>query len=213
MQDNAKNGARQTAPWNAWQTWWTVGIQGIIALAVGVFMLANPRGASDVIRFLIALVLLLDSLGHIVDGFRNRSLASSPWETLRGGIGVTVAVLTLLSAGSNYVDDDGARQMLAIGLLVYGVLGIVSLIFTVRSARFNGAAIIADVLAIVLGVLLLRARSGDTSATQWLGAVAAVGGIALLGYSWYLRGKPRREARAIAAASASPATAEDRDTV
>jgi len=213
MQDIAKDGARQGAPWNVWQSWWTAGIQGIIALAVGVFMLANPRGASDVIRFLIALVLLLDSLGHIVDGFRNRSLSSSPWETLRGGIGVTVAVLTLLSAGSDFVEDDGARQMLAIGLLAYGALGIISLIFTFRSTRFNGAAIIADILAIVLGVLLLRARSGDTSATQLLGAVAAVGGIALLGYSWYLRGKPRREARASAPASASPATAADRDTV
>ena len=213
MQDNTKDVPRQMAPWNAWQNWWTVGVQGIIALAVGVFMLANPSGASDVIRFLIALVLLLDSLGHIVDGFRNRSLPSSPWEALRGGIGATVAALTLLSAGSNYVADDVARQQLAIGLLVYGVLGVVSLIFTFRSTRFNGAAIIADVLAIALGALLLRARSGDTSATQLLGAVAAIGGIALLGYSWYLRGKPRREARANAAAGAASATLADRDAV
>src|SRR5918993_587488 len=213
MQDIAKDVVQQTSPWKAGQSWWVAGIEGIAALAIGVYIVADPFGASDVIRFLIALVLLLDSLGHIVDGFRNRGRSSSPWETLRGGIGVTVAVLTLLSAGSDFVEDDGARQMLAIGLLVYGVLGIVSLIFTVRSARFNGAAIIADVLAIVLGVLLLRARSGDTSATQLLGAVAAVGGIALLGYSWYLRGKPRREARASAAASASPATAADRDAV
>src|SRR5215213_3543809 len=163
MQDIAKDGARQGAPWNAWQNWWTAGIQGIIALAVGVFMLANPTGASDVIRFLIALVLLLDSLGHIVDGFRNRSLSSSPWETLRGGIGVTVAALTLLSAGSDFVEDDGARQMLAIGLLAYGALGIISLIFTFRETGFKGAAIIADVLTIALGILLLSARSGDTS--------------------------------------------------
>src|SRR5215216_1071583 len=136
MQHIAKDVARQGAPWNVWQSWWTAGIQGIIALAVGVFMLANPIGASDVIRFLIALVLLLDSLGHIVDGFRNRGLSSSPWETLRGGIGMTIAALTLLSAGSNYVQDNGARQMLAIGLLVYGLLGVVSLIFTFRSTGF-----------------------------------------------------------------------------
>jgi uncharacterized membrane protein HdeD (DUF308 family) len=213
MQGTAKDVDRQKAPWNAWQTWWTVGIEGIIALAVGVFMLANPSGASDVIRFLIALVLLLDSLGHIVDGFRNRGLSSSPWETLRGGIGATVAVLTLLSAGSNHVADDVARQLLAIGLLVYGLLGLVSLIFTFRSTRFNGAAIIADILTIALGVLLLRARSGDTRGTQLLGAVAAVGGIALLGYSWYLRGKPAREARSRAAAGASQATVADRDAV
>jgi uncharacterized membrane protein HdeD (DUF308 family) len=214
MQDNAKDVARRTAPWKAWQNWWTVGIQGIIALAIGVFMLANPIGASDVIRFLIALVLLLDSLGHIVDGFRNRGLSSSPWETLRGGIGVTVAVLTLLSAGSNYVEDDGARQLLAIGLLAYGLLGVVSLIFTFRSTGFRIASIIADILTIVLGVLLLIARSGDTRGTQLLGAVAAVGGIALLGYSWYLRGKPRREARANESrANAIIDAAPDRDAV
>jgi uncharacterized membrane protein HdeD (DUF308 family) len=176
-------------------------------------MLANSAAASDVIRFLIALVLLLASLGQIADGFRDRGLSSAPWEALRGGIGVTVAVLTLLSAASNYVRDDGARQMLAIGLLAYGVLGIVSIVFTIRSTGFKGGAIIADVLTIALGILLLSARSGDTGVTQVLGAVAAVGGIALLGYSWYLRGKPRREARASAAASASQATAADRDAV
>jgi uncharacterized membrane protein YebE (DUF533 family) len=104
--------------------------------------------------------------------------------------------------------------MLAIGLLAYGLLGIVSIIFTFRSTGFNGGAIIADVLAIVLGVLLLRARSGDTSATQLLGAVAALGGIALLGYSWYLRGKPRREARANASrANAVIDATPDRDAV
>jgi uncharacterized membrane protein HdeD (DUF308 family) len=211
MQDIAKDVARQTAPWKGWQNWWTAGIEGIIALAIGVFMLANPTGASDVIRFLIALVLLLDSLGHIVDGFRDR--LSSPWETLRGGIGATVAVLTLLSAGSDFVEDDGARQMLAIGLLVYGLLGVVSLIFTFRSTGFRIASIIADLLTIVLGILLLSARSGDTRGTQLLGVVAAVGGIALLGYSWYLRGKPGREARASAALDAAPETAPDRDAV
>jgi len=196
MQDTAKDVTWKTSPWIAGQSWWVVGVQGIVALAIGVFMLANPTGASDVIRFLIALVLLLVSLGHIVDGFRDRSPSSSPWETLRGGMGSTVAVLTLLSAGSDYVEDDGTRQLLAIGLLAYGLLGLVSLIFTFRSTGFKGAAVIADVLTIALGTLLLSARSGDTRGTQLLGAVAAVGGIALLGYSWYLRGKPAREARA-----------------
>jgi uncharacterized membrane protein HdeD (DUF308 family) len=208
MQDT-KDLVRQTAPWKPGQSWAVVGVQGIIALAIGVFMLANPTGASDVIRFLIALVLLLVSLGQIVDGFRDPRQSSSPWETLRGGVGVTVAVLTLLSAGSDYVEDDGARQMLAIGLLAYGVLGIVSLIPTFRETGFKGAAIIADVLTIVLGILLLTARSGDTSGTQLLGAVAAVGGIALLGYSWYLRGKPGRQARANAIVAPAPGSAPE----
>ncbi len=209
MQDIAKDVVRQTSPWKAGQSWWVAGIEGIVALSIGVYIVADPFGASDVIRFLIALVLLLDSLGHIVDGFRDRGLASSPWESLRGGVGVTVAVLTLLSAGSNYILDTGARQMLAIGLLAYGILGLVSLIFTFRATGFRFAAIITDTLTIVLGILLLRARSGDTGATQVLGVAAIVGGIGLLGYSWYLRGKPGRDARATAAMEPSPRTSPD----
>ena len=209
MQEIAKDVAWQTAPWKAGQSWWVVGIEGIVALAIGVYTVADPREADDVIRFLIALVLLVDSAGHIVDGFRDRRLASSPWETLRGGVGATVAILTLLSAASNYILDHGARQMLAIGLLAYGILGLASLIFTFRSTGFKIASVIADVLAIVLGVLLLSARAGDTSGTQLLGVAAIIGGIALLGYSWYLRGKPRRAARASAAANPLPGTSRD----
>ena len=118
-------------------------------------------------------------------------------------------MLTLLSAWSDYVADDGARQMLAIGLLAYGILGLVSLIFTFRTTGFRIAAIITDVLTIVLGILLLSASSGDTGGTRLLGAAAVVGGIALLGYSWYLRGKPGRESRATAAIGALPGTAPD----
>lgn len=209
MQDIARGVARQTSPWKAGQSWWVVGIEGIVALSIGVYIVADPFGANDVIRFLIALVLLVDSAGHIVDGFRDRGLASSPWETLRGGVGVTVAVLTLLSASLNYILDTGARQMLAIGLLAYGILGLVSLIFTFRATGFRFAAIIADALTIVLGILLLRARSGDTGATQMLGVAAIVGGIGLLGYSWYLRGKLGRDARATAATEPLPQTSPD----
>jgi uncharacterized membrane protein HdeD (DUF308 family) len=189
MQDIARDVARQTAPWKAGQSWWVVGIEGIVALIIGVYIVSDPFGASDLIRYLIAVVLLVDSAGHIVDGFRERGLASSPWETLRGGIGATVAVLTLLSAWSDSIGDSGARQLLAAGLLAYGVLGIVSLIFTFRSTGFKVAAIIADVLTIVLGILLLTASPGDTGGTRLLGAAAIVGGLALLGYSWYLRGR------------------------
>ena len=92
-------------------------------------------------------------------------------------------------------------------LILFLRLGIVSLIPTFRETGFKGAAIIADILTITLGILLLSARSEDTRGTLLLGAVAAVGGIALLGYSWYLRGNPGREARANAAIAATPGTA------
>ena len=200
VQDIAKDVVRQTAPWRAGQSWWIVGIEGIVALAIGVFIVSNPAGASDLIRFLIAIVLLVDSLGKISDGFRTRGSASSPWEALRGGVGATVAVLVLLSGWANAIGDSGARQMLAVGLLAYGLLGLLSLIFTFRAGGFTIAAIVADALAILLGILLLTTRPGDTSGTRLLGAVAIAAGLALLAYSWMLRGKA---ARGLASAESS----------
>jgi len=198
LQDIATDVARQTAPWKAGQSWWIIGIEGIVALVIGVYIVADQFRASEVIRFLIAVVLLVDSAGLIVDGFRVRGLPTSPWETLRGGVGVTVAGLTLLSAWSYAIGDTAARQLLAIGLLAYGILGIVSLIFTLRATGFKAAAIIADLLTIVLGFLLLTARPGDTGGTQLLGVVAIVGGLALLVYSWILRGDSARGVSAVA---------------
>jgi uncharacterized membrane protein HdeD (DUF308 family) len=189
MQDIAKDVARQTAPWRAGQSWWVAGIEGVVALVIGVYIVADPAAAADTIRFLIALVLLIVSIGQIVDGFRVRGLPSSPWAALRGGVGATVALLTLLSGWSDAVSNTGARQMLAIGLLAYGILGIGSLIFTFGSTGFKIAAVIVDVLTIVLGIILLTAETDNTGGVQLLGAVAIIGGLALLGYSWILRGQ------------------------
>ena len=189
MQSMAKDAARQSAPWKEGQNWWVVAIEGIVALIIGLYIVVDPDRASDLIRVLIAVVLLVVSVGQIVDGFRMRGLPSSPWGTLRGGVGATVALLTLLSGWSDFIAPAGARQMLAIGLLAYGIIGIVSLIFTFQSTGFKIAAVITDILTIVLGILLLIAEAGDTGSVRLLGAVAIIGGIAMLVYAWLLRSR------------------------
>ena len=105
-----------------------------------------------------------------------------------------IALLTLLSGWSNVIAPDGARQILAFGLLAYGIIGFVSLVFTVRATGFKVAAIIGDILTIALGILLLTANSGETGGAQLLGVVAIVGGIALLLYAYSLWSKGKRRA-------------------
>ena len=192
MDDLARDVARQTVPWKELQSWWVVGVEGIVALLVGIFVVADPARASDWVRQLIALVLLVVSVGQIGDGFRARGQMTAPWATLRGGVGATVALLTLFSGWSDYIAPAGARQMLAVGLLAYGIIGIVSLIFTLRATGFKIAELIADVLTIVLGLLLLSAEADDTTGAQLLGGAAIIGGVALLIYAFSLwnRTKP-----------------------
>jgi uncharacterized membrane protein HdeD (DUF308 family) len=193
MDDIARDVARQTAPWKAGQDWWVVGIEGIVALIIGVYIVANPISASDIIRVLLAVVLLALSFGQIVDGFRFRDLPGAPWATLRGGAGGAVALLTLLSERSLAIAPIGARQMLALGLLVYGILGVVALVVTLGKGEFTVGSLIADILTIVLGALLLTANPNDTSGVRLLGWVAIVGGIALLIFA-YLRTRQTRAA-------------------
>lgn len=208
MQDIAVGVARQTAPWKPSQSWWLVGIEGIAALIIGIYVVALPSDASEVIRILIAVALLVLSLGQIVEGFRFRTAPAAPWATLRGGIGASAALLTLLanywSAWATYIAPAGARQILALGLLAYGVIGIISLIFTFRTKELTIAVLIIDLLAIALGILLLTAEADDTRGTQLLGVAAIVGGVALLIYAYMLWSKPRRAGASANTPTTSP---------
>ncbi len=195
MQEMAADVARHSAPWKPSQNPWVVGIEGIVALVIGIYVVAFPIDANDVIRVLIAVALLLASAGRIVEGFRFWNRRWSPWATLGGGAGAMAAALTLLSTYSLYIQPPGARQMLAVGLLTFGIIELLALIFTVRSTGFTIAAFIIDLLAIALGILLLRAEANDTSGTQLLGVTAIIGGVALLLYAYILWSTPRRAAR------------------
>lgn len=195
MQEITMEAARQSAPWKPSQSWWVVGIEGIAALIIGIYIVAFPTGANDIIRVLIAAALLLLSIGQIVEGFRQRRTVIAPWVSLRGGAGAMAAALTLLAFWSEItlveIQPAGARQILAAGLLTYGAIGIVSILFTFRAAGFTIAALIVDLLAIAVGVVLLAAEAGDIRGTQILGVAAIVGGVALLVYAYVLWSRTR----------------------
>ena len=194
MHEIARDVNQRTSGLRAVQQWWVVGIEGVVALAIGIFIVASPIDASDIIRILLAIALLLFSAGQIVDGFRSWNRPSSSWSTLSGGAGAMAAALVLLAERSIDIEAAGARQILAIGLLVFGIIGLASIIFTIRSNGFRISMFIIDIVAIAIGILLLTAQANDLRGTQLLGIIAIVGGVALLIYAYILWSKGRRPA-------------------
>jgi uncharacterized membrane protein HdeD (DUF308 family) len=173
---------------------WVPLIEGVVALALGVYVVLFPEEAPVIVRSIIAAALLVLSFVQIFEGFRFWNRPVSPWATLGGGVGATAAIFTLLATWLPEISAAAARLMLALGLGAFGIIGLVSLIFTLRSTGFKIASLIIDVLAIALGVFLYLAEEQNTDRIKLLGLVALLGGAVLLIYGYYLWNSGRRVA-------------------
>ncbi|MCC7023032.1 MAG: DUF308 domain-containing protein [Thermomicrobiales bacterium] len=193
MQTFARGVGEQAPAIRPGQRWWLVLLEGIAGLVIGIVILAYPSNASDVIRLLIAIGLLVVSAGQIVDGFRSWGHRASPWSAFSGGVGLTASGLALLAGAVDQlrITDAGARQILALGLIAFGIIGLAALVFTIRSSGFRVVTLIVDAVAIALGLLLFTAQADDLRGTQLLGVVAIIGGVAFLIYGYILWSRPR----------------------
>jgi uncharacterized membrane protein HdeD (DUF308 family) len=171
---------------------WVPVIEGVVALALGIYVVLFPEEAPVIVRSIIAAALLVLSFVQIFEGFRFWNRSVSPWATLGGGVGATAAVFALLANWVPEISSAAARLMLAIGLAAFGIIGLVSLIFTLRSTGFKIASLIIDVLAIALGVFLYLAEEQNSDRTKLLGLVALLGGVVLLIYGYFLWNSGRR---------------------
>lgn len=185
MGTKAQSLATQHAPWRKGLGWPILAIEGAVALGIGIYILVATDDARDIIRQLIAVVLLIQAFLHTMAGFRNRELPVAPFHVLRGGIGMTVGVIVLLENFSDYLNVDAARFILGLGLIAYGGIGIVTIWVERgdRGLRLGGLA--AGIVNIVLGLMFVFSDSeGKDSWLRALGGIALVGGIILLGYAF-----------------------------
>jgi hypothetical protein len=164
--------------------WPILAIEGAVALGIGIYILVATDDARDIIRQLIAVVLLIQAFLHTLAGFRNRELPVAPFHVLRGGIGMTVGVIVLLENFSDYLNVDAARFILGLGLVAYGAIGIVTIWVERenRGLRLGGLAV--GIVNIVLGLMFVFSDSAKDSWLRALGGIALVGGIILLGYAF-----------------------------
>jgi uncharacterized membrane protein HdeD (DUF308 family) len=184
MGTKAQSLATQHAPWRKGLGWPILAIEGAVALGIGIYILVATDDARDIIRQLIAVVLLIQAFLHTMAGFRNRELPVAPFHVLRGGIGMTVGVIVLLENFSDYLNVDAARFILGLGLIAYGAIGIVTIWVERedRGLRLGGLAV--GIVNIVLGLMFVFSDSAKDSWLRALGGIALVGGIILLGYAF-----------------------------
>jgi uncharacterized membrane protein HdeD (DUF308 family) len=193
MADRAFSTAREHAPWREGTPWWVTGLEGVVLVIIGLYLLLAPNAAGGVLIQLIALILLIASALHIVAAFRAPGAETDRYQLLQAGIGATVGLLLVLQ---NWLlptlDADTATNMLGFGLIAYAVVGLAGALLARGAGESWLSPLINGILLIILAIVLLTSNeSNAVSRLGFLGWIALIGGAILLFLAWRLRGSSR----------------------
>ena len=186
MAERAMSMARDHAPWRASTPWWVTGIEAVVLILVGLFLLLQPASAAGLIILIIAVILLIESILHLIAELRLPRGEANAWVTLQAGIGATVGVLLVLRDWIlPAIDGESARNILGFGLIAYAIVGALGALLVRDEGEAWLRPIVNSLLLVILAILLLT--SGETNAVDrlaLLGWVALIGGVAFLFLAW-----------------------------
>lgn len=186
MADRAMAMASEHAPWRAGTPWWVTGLQGVVLAAIGLYLLLAPQSAAGLIIQLIAIILLIQSVLHIIAEIGRPVAETDRYVLLQAGIGATVGVLLVLRGWLlPDLDPLSARNILGFGLIAYALVGVAGSIIERGEGDSWLRPVVNALLLLILAILLLT--SGETNAADrlsLLGWVAIIGGAALLFLAW-----------------------------
>ena len=103
IKTSATDVAQRIAPWRPDIPWWAVGIQGIVALVLGLWLLIN-QGAGDPVVAALGVALLLVAGAWAWSAMRSDlPQVVLGWRGLRAGVGITVGALLVLDFLLDYL--------------------------------------------------------------------------------------------------------------
>jgi uncharacterized membrane protein HdeD (DUF308 family) len=180
---------------------WGLLLRGLIALGLGIFILARPLQSVAAFALVIAFYALVTGISQVVDAIELRSVAPHWWLLLLGGlvsIGFGVAALYYYPALSLTFAVIWASYW----LLISGFFGIYIAVQERRMHTAWGWTLAFGVLGVLAGVYAIAAPPVTLAAIMGLIAgFAIIGGIMLL-IGFFRIGQAKSE---LTGAAASPA--------
>jgi uncharacterized membrane protein HdeD (DUF308 family) len=195
----------QAKPWRKGVSWVVVLIEGIVALALGLYILLNPNSGPQIVVLLSIYLLVLGVL-RVFNSLRGRiDPLLVPYQMLSGGIALTVGVLVLIDLWQDFMESTVAAVMLAVGLLLIGVVGMLEWFMARRKLGGRIMTLIVPAACAIIGFLVLGSGlQMAATALQAIAWVSIISGIGLGIYAFVLRNQ-QSEAAATTPASAAAA--------
>lgn len=139
--------------------WWLSIIQGLVAVGAGLFLLIDPTAATFLVGLLAAIYLLVTGLIYTLRGIIARRPGKSSLLLIRGIIGLIFGGVLLLMAFFGVGDLGLGYTILAIGLIVFGGLGLFQSVFKREGKALAWGPVVVHGALLVWGLIILLARS------------------------------------------------------
>lgn len=175
--------------------WWVVLIEGLIAIAIGLYMLLDQASATASFGLLLAAFLAISGLVKSVKGGLRWNNPGGKTQTIQGLVGLIGGGGILLLHFLNVLSLVIGVTILGIALIVYGLVGLYENFFDRGGAPFAWAPVIVNIVLAGWGALIFFTRSQDINLTMWSGLILLLIGLVAAGYSFVLW-KQNEKARA-----------------
>ncbi len=177
--------AKVSANSNAWI--WTL-LRGIIALVLGIFLIAGGNTATTTTAYALAAYLAVAGGVQTFSGLLNRRAPGSMTDRIRGLIGLIGGVAMLLLLYFNVLSVPAAFTVIAILVIAFGLLGLFESFFDRGKAHFRWMPVLVNVLLVIMGALVFYSRSAAGFDLQlWSGLLLAILGTAVGVYAYFVQ--------------------------
>ena len=181
------------------ESWWAVGLRGVLGIIFGLILLLTPGIALEVFVILFAAYMLVDGVFAIASGIK-AARNGERWGLLiiEGIVDIAAGVVAFLWPLITLV---ALTWLIAVWAIVSGGL-MLAAAFTLKLDHGRWWLALGGIASLIFGILLvIEPLIGAVVLTLWIGAYALVFGIFLLILAFQLHSKKEeRERRTPAAA-------------
>lgn len=166
--------------------WWLVLAQGVIAVVLGIYILAQPDQAIVYIGMVAAAYIFISGITQAIGATVQKNKKSKSG-LIRGITGIVIGGGLLAAAWFGWVDVRTGYSMLAAGLLIYGGLGLWHSFFDRGETPFSWGTIFFNVLLMLWGFLVYFSRMQGFNLTFISGVILMVMGVVAIVWSFLIR--------------------------
>lgn len=173
--------------------WWLPLIQGIIAVALGLFILLARQTALLWIGTAAALYMLVAGVVLLAGVMLSRRRTFGSLTGIRGIAGVIIGGGLLIVSWFKLTDLATGYTLMAIGLIVFGGLGVAAAIFEGKGCLTRLIALAINGLLLLWGIMIFVSRSQGFDLTFIVALILLALGAILIVYAFLSRGKAPEE--------------------